>query len=273
MRQAKDASRLNALDPGTEESVMTEVSRVLAGFSAEVSPPEIARTVYGIVEAYSGRKDPYKDLKQKSNEMALSLYPELKRRIESSPDKLLFAVRLAVAGNVIDYGLPHVFDVEKEIAECLEKPFAAFDYDAFKKDVAGARRILYILDNAGEIVLDRLLIETMGKENIIAAVRSDTIINDVTREDAVCVGLDKVCKVVQSGSDMPGTVISKCSKEFLRHYEQADLIISKGQGNYETLSDEKKPIYFIFKAKCEVVARHVGCRRGDIILKRQSVTG
>ena len=268
IRQAKDASRLNALDPGAEGSVVSEVSRALTGFSPDVSPPEIARLVYGIVEAHSGKKDPYKALKQKSNDIALKMYPGLKKRVEDSADKLLSAVRLAVAGNVIDYGLPHVFDVEKEIEECLEKPFAVFDYDDFRKAAADARRILYVLDNAGEIVLDRLLIETIGKD-IVAAVRSETIINDVTRDDAVFVGLDRVCRVIPSGSDMPGTVISRCGEEFRRHYEEADLIISKGQGNYETLSDEKRPIYFIFKAKCAVVARHVGCRLGDIILKRQ----
>ena len=269
VRQAEDACRLNELDAAFGKKVVEEVSRALPDISAGMTPPEIARTVYGIVEERSGKKDPYKDLKDKSNRMALKLYPELKKRVDGARDRLLAAVRLAVAGNVIDYGLPHVFDIEKEIEECLEKPFAVFDYDGFRKAVSDAGRILYILDNAGEIVLDRLLIETMGKD-VVAAVRSRAIINDVTLDDAHYVGLDKICTVIPSGSDMPGTVISRCGEEFRRYYEEADLIISKGQGNYETLSDEKRPIYFIFKAKCAVVARHVGCRLGDMILKRRS---
>lgn len=268
MRQAKDASRLNALDQDAEKKVLSEVSGALPGFSAETPPPQIAVAVYGIVARHAGGKDPYKGLKDKSNKFALELYPKLKRIVADSPDKLLTAVRLAVAGNVIDYGLPHVFDIEKEVEECLEKKFAEFHYEEFKDAVNKSRDILYILDNAGEIVFDRILIETLGKK-VTAAVRSKPIINDVTMEDAASVGLTGICDVIESGSDMPGTVVTKCTPDFLRHYNSADLIISKGQGNYETLADEKAPIFFIFKAKCEVVARHVGCRLGDIILKKQ----
>lgn len=271
MRQARDASRLNGLDAASEGKVITAVSEALPGFSSEITPPEIAVMVYGIVGNISGASDPYKGLKEKNNKLAMALYPGLKRTVEDSADKLLTAVRLAVAGNVIDYGLPHVFDVEREIEECLEKPFAEFHYGDLREALAASRNILYILDNAGEIVFDRLLIETIGRK-ITAVVRSKPIINDVTMEDAVKVGLTGVCEVIESGSDLPGTVISKCAPEFIRRYREADLVISKGQGNYETLADEPEPIFFIFKAKCDVVARHVGCRMGDIILKRQSGT-
>lgn len=271
-RQARDASRLNGLTPSAEDKVMEEVLQALLRFSPDITPPEIAIKVYGIVEAHSGRKDPYALLKDHSNKMVLELYPELKKKIEVSSDKLITAVRLAVAGNVIDYGVPHSFDIEKEVEECLQKPFACFDIDDFRKAVKEARNILYILDNAGEIVFDKLLMETIGKD-VVAAVRGKAIINDVTMRDAVSVGLDKVARVISSGSDIPGTVPSKCTAEFAEYFRKADLIISKGQGNYETLAEEQGPTFFIFKAKCDVVARHAGCRTGDIILKRNRVTG
>ncbi|MDP8298361.1 MAG: ARMT1-like domain-containing protein [Candidatus Tantalella remota] len=267
-RQALDAAKLAGADDEMSKQILDDVSGVLSRLSFDVSPPEIARTVYGLVEEHTGGRDVYGEIKKSSNSMAMELYPEMKKMVESSDDVLLSAVRLAVAGNVIDYGVPHAFDIEEEIEECLEKDFAFFDFKEFSEAVRGAKNILYILDNAGEIVFDRILVEEMPAGKTVCAVRSKPIINDVTMEDAVSVGLDKIVKVIPSGSDIPGTVVNECTKEFRSYYKKADLIISKGQGNYETLADERKPIFFIFKAKCAVVAKHVGCQMGDIILKK-----
>jgi len=140
-----------------------------------------------------------------------------------------------------------------------------FDYDEFKTSLKKAEKILYILDNAGEIVFDMILIEEINKE-IVCAVREKPIINDVTLEDAGQVQLERVAKVISSGSDIPGTVVSNCSDEFLKHYQEADIIISKGQGNFETLTDKDKKIFFIFKAKCPVVTAQLGCNLGDNVL-------
>ncbi len=268
LRQSLDAAKLAGADKKTQKIILDEVAKILPDFKLDVSPPEIAKTVYGIVDKYTGGVDAYRKIKEKSNFMAMELYPHLKKRIEGSENILLNAVRLAVAGNVIDYGVPYSFDIEKEIDECLQKDFAVFDFQDFENEVNEAEKILYILDNAGEIVFDKILVEEL-KSNVICVVREKPIINDVTMEDAVQVGLDKVTKVISSGSDIPGTVPEKCAEEFLEYFNKADLVISKGQGNFETLADEKKPIFFIFKAKCPVIAEHVGCRVGDIILKRQ----
>ena len=270
LRQGLDAAKLAGVDKSVQKKIMDDIAQKLPVFDLDVTPPEIARTVYQIVDRYTDGEDVYKKLKVKSNHIAMELYPRLKQVIEKSEDRLLTAIRLAVAGNVIDYGLPHAFDVETEIEECLEKDFGVFDIDNFRRDLAKAERIVYLLDNAGEIVLDKLLIETIDKD-ITCFVREKPIINDVTMDDARDVGLDKVAKVISSGSDIPGMVPENCTKEFRDHYNNADIIISKGQGNFETLADEKKPIYFIFKAKCAVVANHLGCRLGDIILKKQDV--
>ena len=269
LRQALEAAKLAGVSDDIQKKIMDEVSVLLPGFSLDVTPPEIARTVYGIVDRHTGGSDAYRGVKEKSNTMAMELYPRLKKVVEASSDVLLSAVRLAVAGNVIDYGVPRSFDIEQEIEECLERDFAIFDFEAFSQAVRDAENVLYLLDNAGEIVFDKILIEEM-KNDIVCAVRGRPIINDVTMEDAIQVGLDKVTKVISSGSDIPGTVVGECNDEFRELYERADLIISKGQGNYETLADEPKPIFFIFKAKCPVVARHMGCHVGDIILKRQA---
>ncbi len=270
-RQALDAARLAGADDDVSKKILEDVTEVVSQLSFDLSPPEIARAVYSIVEEHTGGRDLYGEIKRSSNSMAMELYPRMKQVVESSDDVLLSAVRLAVAGNVIDYGVPHAFDIEEEIEECLDKEFAIFDFNEFAEAVRGAKNILYILDNAGEIVFDRILVEEMPAGKTVCAVRSTPIINDVTMEDAVSVGLDKIVKVIPSGSDIPGTVVNECTKEFRRYYKNADLIISKGQGNYETLADERKPIFFIFKAKCAVVAKHVGCQMGDIILKKQDI--
>ncbi|MGD2279321.1 MAG: ARMT1-like domain-containing protein [Candidatus Omnitrophota bacterium] len=269
LRQAHDAAKLAGADKETQKKIMDEVARALPGFSLDVTPPEIARTVYGIVEDHTGGKDAYRQVKEKSNNMAMELYGRLKKEIEGLDNVLLRAVRLAVAGNVIDYGVPYAFDIEREIEECLEKDFAIFDFDLFENEIKKAKNILYLLDNAGEIVFDRILVEEIGKE-VVCAVRGKPIINDVTMDDAEQVGLKKIAKVISSGSDVPGTVLERCTEEFVEYYKKADVIISKGQGNYETLADEARPIFFIFKAKCPVIAEHIGCEVGDIILKRQS---
>lgn len=268
LRQARDAARIAGADKATESKIVREAENFLPEIKFERSPPEIARTIYGIVDKHTGNENAYGDIKKKSNELAIKLYPRLKKVVEDSEDVLLSAVRLAVAGNVIDYGLSHSFDVEKEIEECLSKNFAIFDFPEFKKALNGARNVLYLLDNAGEIVFDRILIEEMHK-SVTCAVRSKPIINDVTVVDADQTGLGDVARVIESGSDIPGTVPGECTDEFLEYYNSSDMIISKGQGNFETLSDEQKDIFFIFKAKCPVVAKHLGCKVGDIILKSQ----
>jgi len=205
-RQARDAAKLAGADDDTRKKVLEEVAAALSDLSLDITPPEIARTVYGIVGRHTDGKDAYKQIKERSNDMAMELYPRLKKVVEKADDVLLSAVRLAVAGNVIDYGVPHSFDIEEEIDECLNKDFAVFDFDDFRDKYEAASNVLYLLDNAGEIVFDRILIEEM-KKDVVCAVREKPIINDVTMADARQVGLDKITKVTSSGSNIPGTVV------------------------------------------------------------------
>ena len=265
--QAKEAARIAGARDDIRARIVEEVDKYLPGICMDLTPPQIAKMVYGIVEEHTGHSNVYEEIKKKSNKVALALYPKVKTLVRESKDPLMTAVRMAVAGNVIDYGISHSFDIDTEIEDCIKKDFFIFDYDKFKKEVESAKNILYILDNAGEIVFDKILIEEMPPK-VVCAVRDKPIINDVTMQDARDVGLDMITKVISSGSDIPGTVIEECTDEFKEYFDKADLVISKGQGNFETLSDQKRPIFFIFKAKCPVVARHIGCTLGDIILSR-----
>ncbi|MBL7085380.1 MAG: DUF89 family protein, partial [Candidatus Omnitrophica bacterium] len=242
----------------------------------ESCPSQMGRILYALVSKTTGKDDPFKEIKRKSNKLALALYPRLKKKVQNARDKLLTAVELAIAGNVIDYGVKNSLNIVKEI----EKIFAEenrlirkeakglFDYPAFKGALKKAKNILYLGDNAGEVLFDRILIEELKDKKIIYAVRDKPIINDALLEDAIFCGIDKYARIISSGCDAPGTILSFCSPQFLKIYRDAELIVSKGQGNFEALAEERGPIFFLFKAKCPVVARHLGCEIGDVILKK-----
>ncbi|MFH1683662.1 MAG: ARMT1-like domain-containing protein, partial [Candidatus Margulisiibacteriota bacterium] len=203
------------------------------------------------------------------NREALELYPYLKKVVKKAKDPLLMAIRLAIAGNIIDYGALAEFDIRKTVKEVLKKKFAVSDYKRFKKDLKKAKLLLYVGDNAGEIVFDKVLIEELIKHvEIVFAVKSKPVLNDVLMADAKMVGMDKVVRVIPSGSDHAGTTVSKGTKEFKKLYRKADIVIAKGQGNFETMDQERQNIYFLLKTKCPCLARAFGLRAGDIILKR-----
>lgn len=276
-RQALDAARMAGADEAVQKKILDGVSGLVPGLSLEASPPEIGREIYALVAKISGEKDPFLKVKKKSNELALGFYSKLKGRVKRSSDPLLTAVELAIVGNIIDYGVKNSLDIEKETkkifiedAELIgEESKTIFDYQKFKHAVEAADEILYLADNAGEVVFDRILIEElfrMGKK-ITYVVKEKPVINDALSEDAVECGIDKVAAIISSGSDAPGTVLKYCSPKFIQIFNQARMIISKGQGNFEALSEEKNPIFFLFRAKCPVVVRDIGGRLGDVILK------
>jgi uncharacterized protein with ATP-grasp and redox domains len=266
MSQALRAARIATDDERQIKKVLDEVGMMLRDIPLESTPPQSGRLIYNKINAITGNPDPYREIKSESTEKALSLYPSLKRRVEESSERLLAAIRIAIAGNVIDFGAHWDFNLEEEIEEIFNKDFAAFDYNVFKECLDHADEILYIGDNAGECVFDRILIEELNKP-VVYVVRDMPIINDATYEDAIKAGLDKVSAILSSGTDAPGTVLETCSAEFKKVYNNSRLIISKGQGNYEALSGERRPIFFLLKAKCQVIASNIGVNEGDIVLK------
>jgi len=278
IRQALDTTRFSTDDEILKREVLEHVMLLLINFVQNDSsdeyptPPQIGRHIYRIIKEITKCEDPYREIKIKYNRMALNKYSELKSIIENSSDSLLTAIKVAVAGNIIDFGINSgEFDLDSVLKDVLNKSFGICDYDLFQSSLEKAKKILYIGDNAGEIVFDKLLIEEILKRynlKIYFAVRGKPIINDVTIEDAKQVRMDAVAEIVDSGCDAPGIILELCSKEFLKIYNEAELIISKGQGNYETLDEEdKKNIFFLFRAKCKIVAKHLKVKVNDIILK------
>ena len=260
------AGRIATDDEKKIKILLDEVKIILSNIPSDITPPEIARLVYQKVSEVTGNDDPYKEIKSQSTKRALKLLPSLKEKIEKSNDKLLTAIRIAIAGNVIDFGVDRSFDIEQEIDEVIKKDFAILDYDKFKNYLDINNEILYIGDNAGESVFDRILIEEM-KKTVTYVVRDVPVINDATYEDAELAGIDKVATILSSGTDAPGTILKTCNPEFKNIFNNSKLIISKGQGNYEALSNEKRPIFFLLIVKCHVLANDIGVNKGDIILK------
>lgn len=266
LSQALRAARMATEDEKRIKDILDEVGMMLRDIPLESSPPEIGRLIYHKICEMTGNPDPYKRIKSESTKEALSLYPSLKSEVEKSEDRLFAAIKIAIAGNVIDTAANWDFDIRHDADEVFNKDFAICDYSEFKKRLNEAREVLYIGDNAGECVFDRILIEEMKKPTTYV-VRGAPIINDATYEDALQAGINRVATIISSGTDGPGTVLGICSEEFKRVYEHADFIISKGQGNYEALSSEKQPIFFLLKAKCQIIARDLEIKEGDIVLK------
>ncbi|WP_297089202.1 ARMT1-like domain-containing protein [uncultured Draconibacterium sp.] len=231
--------------------------------------PEITRNILKKLEAESAITDPYANEKAASNRALLHRYPEFKSRIENSDDKFDTALRYAIAGNIIDFGPTHHFDVDETIERVFQTPFAIDDSAALKAEVAKAKSVLYLGDNCGEIVMDKLFLETLNHPNVTFVVRDQPVLNDATLKEAREIGLHTVATLISNGDDTPSTVLHRVSKNFLEHYHSADLIISKGMGNFEGLMDESDPrLFYLLMIKCPVIGQKVGAEKGDFVVKR-----
>ena len=268
--QALRAGRIATDDERVLKRLLDELGKNLENISLENTPPETGRLIYRMVSEITGNPDPFREVKRQSTQQALALYPSMKRAIDESGDSLLTAIRIAIAGNVIDFGASATYDIDTAIKDALEKDFAICDYSAFKRRLEDSESILYIGDNAGETVFDRLLIEQMNRP-VTYVVREMPVINDATAEDAIQAGIDEVATIVSSGTDAPGTILSTCSSEFKETLNSAEFVLAKGQGNYEGLSNEDLSIFFLLKAKCQIIADDIGVAKGAIVLKGMNV--
>jgi hypothetical protein len=269
--QAIAALERCGLDEPTFQETMRAVFGELARVDFTAPPPATVRNLYRLIRQATGTTDPYAVEKQHSNRLAFSLAEKFREQIESSEGGFTARLKLALAANSIDYGRYGRLQ-EGDVLEAMETALAApVDPDAaaaLRQAVAEAERILYLCDNAGEIVFDRLLIEVLPTEKITAVVRGAAVINDATLEDAREVGLTEVVQVMGNGSDAPGTLLATCSPAFLERFSDADLVIAKGQGNFETLSETSgKRIFFLLKVKCPLIARDIGAPTGRLVVK------
>lgn len=214
--------------------------------------------------------DPFKEEKEESNRVALELYDEWKPKVIESENPFNLALRLAIAGNIMDYGASDSFDIHKTIDRVIASDFAVDNSEVLRQQLLKASKVLYLGDNAGEIVFDRLFIETIMHGNISFAVKGAPVLNDVTMDDSVQVGMHYAADVISNGYDAPSTILERCSREFQEDFRSADLIISKGQGNLEGLLSESDPrIFFLLMVKCDLIAETLGVKKGDFVVFNQ----
>jgi len=260
-------------DEKIHENVLKEVMKHLETISFSNSPPELSRDVHKIIKTITKSKDPYKKVKDQSNQKAKNLYPHLKKLVDEADDPLLMAVKLAIVGNVIDFGTTNRFNLEDMIDTAVKKQFVDEAYPQFKKTLEQAKTILYLADNSGEIFFDKLLIEKLTKrgKDITYVVKANPIINDVLVEDAKFAGIDKLATIMEGDAGQkrsaPGMVLPYASKEFQEKLRSSDMVISKGQGNYESLSDIDREVFFLLMVKCPLVAQDIGTEMAQLVLK------
>jgi len=269
LKQALKVSRLITDDEVLQEQIIQQVIKLIGQLDFTQTPPAIAEKVYELISTLTKCADPYFDIKKDSNRMAMDFYPKMKELIKTSSNPLETAIRLAIAGNIIDFGAG--IDANREIIQNSIEDSLQYNIpqpilDRLQSSITKAKNILYIGDNAGEIVFDKLLIEELLPKKITYVVRGKPIINDITLTDAIETGMNDLVQVIENGSGASGTILEDCSPEFIQHYNDADLIIAKGQGNYETLDREGKGIFFLLKVKCPIVAQSTNCKMGSSII-------
>lgn len=254
----------------SRESILRSFLKYIAEEDYGQSPPALGRKIHQMIRQELNDPDPYKKIKAKYNRMLLDLYPEFKKMVQESDDAFYTALRLAVAGNVIDFGSQHQFEIMETIDRVQKAEFFIDDSASLRKDLKKAKIMMYIGDNCGEIVLDRLFLETIPVPVKYFVVRGGPVINDITMDDAMLTGINKVAKIITTGDNAPGAVWETTSDEFKYVFNAADVIISKGQGNLEGLIDVPGNNYFLFVSKCDLIARRVGAHKGDFIIKKNS---
>ncbi len=266
-RGTLDTAKLATCNEKFHFEIMRKIFKILADSRLDGPPPLMALTIQQVVTQVTGCTDPYRAIKKKYNDFCLGLYPELEQKAGNSDFET--AVRLCIAGNIIDFGSQQSVGKQKVLDTINESLSMEINgcVKNFERACKRSRNILWIADNAGEIVFDRLVLEKLDRDRITYAVRGGPTQNDATMEDARYTGITDIVHVIDTGAAIPGIVLDYCSDEFRTCYEKADLIISKGQGNFETLDINDDRIFFVFKAKCPVVAAYAGCRLNDMVIK------
>ncbi len=257
-------------DPGIQKRIRNAGKAAFDSEDMSRPPPYFAQKVHRAIREISGVADPYKAQKTQYTYIALDYAPRLREIIRKADDPFRVAVLISLAGNIIDFGAGANFNLMRTIENVLSENPVVDEIDELLKTVLESKKILVIGDNAGETVMDGLLIDRIGgNKDITYAVRGGPVLNDATLEDAIEAGLDQKATLLSNGSDAPGVILDDCSKEFRREFDEADLIIAKGMGNYEALSElNDSRIFFILLIKCDLVARHIGYPKGGAVVMR-----
>ncbi|MCK5861020.1 MAG: DUF89 family protein [Candidatus Hydrogenedentes bacterium] len=266
VHQALRAAKIAGDDPKIHRAVLNAAAADVPSMDLNQSPAVLSLKLYQYAQKLSGVADPYAKIKRDHNTMMLELEDELEQLVQESDQPLITALKLAAAGNVIDLGImqAHEINPQEAIAQAMETPLAMDHTTHFLENLKPCADFLYLLDNAGEIVFDKVLIRQLQRHTCVTAVvKAAPIINDACLEDAEQVGLTDICDVIDNGGAFVGSPLTLVPETFLQRMTQADIILGKGQGNYETIDDFEENVYLLLKAKCETIAKHIGISLGE----------
>lgn len=275
LRQAREAIAYAGVETEAGFEVLRRVLRLMSELDWTLPPPVLGQQVHRLIREMTGNSDPYAAIKERMNQQATKPYPLWHTIFRQAHSPLDAAVRVAIVGNLLDVGAKTQLDaasVRAAFEGALTAPLHG-SIDEFAEAIRRARSFLFLADNAGEIVFDRDLLAQLPLGNFVVAVRGSPVLNDATLADAEQAGLPDFCEIITNGSDAPGTLLADCSPLFRERFAAADLIIAKGQGNYESLAGVDKEIFFLLKIKCEVLSRDLGWPRGSMVLHHQRPGG
>lgn len=261
-----NVAKMTARNAEEQREILRQTLALAASIDFEKSPPAMAKKIHAIIRKITGIEDAYVKIKDESTAFALEMLPFLRHEVEKSEHPFETTIRLVIAGNIIDFGTDHNFNlnsVHQIIADALKQQIDLNAIERLHKRMRESKRILYVADNCGEIVFDRLLIEPY-REKITLAVRGTPILNDATRREAEMSGMNDIVRIIDTGDSIPGVILENCGDEFKHHYENCDLIISKGQGNFETMCETDRPVFFLFMSKCQVIATLLDSELGSL---------
>jgi len=259
------------VDETQQNSILQQTLSLLQNIPSGATPPEIFYQIQHIVYQAADIPDPYLKLKELSTQQALALYPKLKALVRQSEDPLALAIRISIAGNIIDFGMSdQIADLWETVERVLQQPYAIDDTMALFSQLKNADHVLYLADNAGETVFDRILIEELAVP-VVYAVKGSPVLNDAILHDALTAGLNRCSSLIDNGAQALGTIIGLSSEAFREEFKHAPVIIAKGQANYETLSDARSNIFYLLQVKCPVIGLDLDVPQGSIVV-RQSMS-
>lgn len=261
-----------------KEVLLREVFNYLSKMDFEVTTPEIIGEIFEMIKNYTNNQDPYKETRNYYNTLFLKYLPEFEGKIEQAENSFQLAMKYAIVGNIIDFNPIHNTLLE-DILDCFEKmeefELTIDDSNTLVEDILNAKTLLYLGDNCGEICMDKIFLKKIKELNpnvkLLFGVRGKSVVNDSIAEDAFAVGIDEYAEVIDNGDGSLGTVLNRTSPEFKEVYRKADVVIAKGQGNYECLSEENKNIYFLLMTKCDVIASDIGVEENKMICMKNKI--
>jgi len=267
LRLAKSALDIAEQDDDAQIAYLRQVCTIASQHDPHTPPPSMAKEVFEYLHTVLGEKDLYKKIKVESHQLAMSILDDLRSLVHQAEDPFLQAIKIAGVGNIIDVAHNEEYKLWDEVVKQVRQPILGDSVALFKQKMSENGELLYLADNVGETVFDRVLIEQL-EVPVRYAVKSGPTMNDATYEDAIAAGIDQVAEIVETGSTTPGTYLKDCSPEFRERFSQAGLVLSKGQANYETLDDQGEKMFYLLRMKCPIVAREIGHPVGTLVLQR-----